>query len=53
LREEVKPAALKNKIADSKKIQLNPFASRTIAMISVFWSLLIFACFAPALVTIW
>jgi hypothetical protein len=35
------------------KIQLNPFASRKIATISVFWICSIFARFAPVLVTIW
>ena len=33
------------------KIQLNPFASHKMAMASSFWSLLIFASFAPVLVT--
>jgi hypothetical protein len=44
---------LNRRFAISLKIQLNPFASRKIALISVFWSLLFFACFAPVLVTIW
>jgi hypothetical protein len=35
------------------KIQLNPFASRQIAPLPIFWILLVFACFAPVLVTIW
>jgi hypothetical protein len=35
------------------KIQLNPFASRQIAPVPVFWILLLLACFAPVLVTIW
>jgi hypothetical protein len=33
-------------------IQLNPFASRQIARFPLFLSSLVFACFAPVLVTI-
>jgi hypothetical protein len=53
--ERLKPAVLKNEIADSlsgQKIQLDPFASRKIATISVFWICSDFVRFAPVLVTV-
>jgi hypothetical protein len=53
--ERLKPAILKNEIADSlsgQKIQLDPFASRKIATISVFWICSDFVRFALVLVTV-
>jgi hypothetical protein len=35
------------------KNQLNPFASRKIAIVSIFWICSVFVRFAPVLVTIW
>jgi hypothetical protein len=53
--EWLNPAVLKAEIADSlsdTKIQPNAFASRQIARLSIFWSLLILVQFAPVIVTI-
>jgi hypothetical protein len=44
---------LNRRFAIWHKIQLNPFASRQIARFPLFLNSLIFACFAPVLVTIW
>jgi hypothetical protein len=44
---------LNRRFAIWHKFQLNPFASRQIAPLSFFWISLVFACFAPVLVTIW
>ena len=44
---------LNRRFAIWHKFQLNPFASRQIAGFPLFLSSLIFARFAPVLVTIW
>jgi hypothetical protein len=44
---------LNRRFAIYQKTQLNPFASRKIATISVFWICFVFVHFAPFLVTIW